>query len=152
MLKKGQRVTDFRLVTSTGAAFGMDELSRYRATALFFYPRDFTTICTAQACHFRDRYREIQELGGRAFGVSTDGDDRHAQFRERHALPFELVQDESKTLGRLFGVLRMAGWFGHKRATFVLAPDATLLDVIHNEMNATIHADRFIDVLRSLKA
>lgn len=150
MLKKGDKISELNFIDSKGKSYRLEDFNEKKAIGLFFYPMDFTRICTAQACHFRDRYKEIQELGGEVFGVSMDGSSEHEAFIGAYHLPYPLIHDEKKVLGKQFGTLRLGGILRNKRATFILSPKGEILEVIHNEFNADIHAERFIEILRSL--
>lgn len=150
MLKKNDRVTELEFQDSEGINYRLEKFHGRKAIALFFYPMDFTRICTVQVCHFRERYDEICKLGGELFGVSLDDDATHNSFISKHQLPFPLIFDNRKKLGKQFGVLRLGGILRNKRATFVLSPAGIILDVIHNEFNAEVHADRFIEILESM--
>lgn len=151
MLKTGDDVSSVQFEDSDGRRYSWNELRHYKAIAIFFYPKDFTSVCTAEVCHFRDRYDEIVQLGGASFGVSLDGGDKHHEFEKAYRLPFKLVYDRDKILGKLFGTLRLGGLLKHKRATFIIGGEGKILDVIHNEFNADIHADRFIEILKTLQ-
>ncbi|MBL7995681.1 peroxiredoxin [bacterium] len=150
MLRKNDRIGELEFQDSEGINYRLEQFRNLKAVALFFYPMDFTRICTAQACHFRERYEEIQKLGGELFGVSLDDNATHNSFISKHQLPFPLIFDNKKQLGKEFGVLRLGGILRNKRATFIISPEGIIVDVIHNELNAEIHADRFIDVLKSM--
>lgn len=150
MLKTGDDVSSLQFEDSDGKRYVWNELRNYKAIAIFFYPKDFTSVCTAEVCHFRDRYEEIVQLGGAAFGVSLDGDGKHLEFEKTYRLPFKLIYDRGRVLGKIFGTLRLGGWLKHKRATFIIGSDGKILDVIHNELNADIHADRFIEILKTV--
>jgi len=149
MLRVGTKVDWLKLNNGHGNVFDITNLSSYKAIALFFYPKDFTPVCTAQACTFRDHYGEIQRLGGVAFGISLDAGQKHDAFRRHYELPFELISDDEGHLGRCFGVRRLGGLLWHKRVTFVLDSSLQITDVIHDEKNAALHAERFIEILKS---
>lgn len=151
MLKIGDTVPELELTDSEGKIHTLDNLKGHTAVGLYFYPIDFTSVCTAQACHFRDHYAEIRSLGGELLGVSKDGDASHNKFIKRHRLPFPLIVDHGKKLAKRFGVLAWHRLF-YQRVTFIIRPtDRMILDVIHAEKDANIHGDRLIERLRSMK-
>jgi peroxiredoxin Q/BCP len=150
MVKKGDNITELNFTDSKCRTYRLEDFSDKKAIALTFYPMDFTRICTAQVCHARDRYSEIRELGGEIFGVSMDSDEEHEAFIRRFELPFPLISDKNNALGKLFGTMRLGGILRNKRSTFILSPKGEILEAIHNELNADIHADRFIDILRTM--
>lgn len=92
---------------------------------LFFYPKDNTPGCTAEACSLRDGYSAIKKLGYELYGVSVDSVKSHLKFIENHQLPFPLISDEDKKLVEAFGVWGMKKFMGREymgtsRATFVI--------------------------------
>lgn len=93
MLEIGVQAPEFTLPDQNGK---LHSLSDYRGkkVILYFYPRDMTGGCTAQACNFRDRYPQIQEKGAVVLGVSKDSVASHKQFEEKYGLPFPLLADE----------------------------------------------------------
>ena len=93
MLEIGVQAPEFTLPDQNGK---LHSLSDYRGkkVILYFYPKDMTGGCTAQACNFRDRYPQIQEKGAVVLGVSKDSVESHKQFEEKHGLPFPLLADE----------------------------------------------------------
>lgn len=150
MLKIGDSIKKLEFQDSEGRRYRLQDFQDRKAVALFFYPMDFTRICTVQVCHFRERYKEIRDLGGEIFGISLDDDTEHNEFIRKHQLPFPLIHDQNKKLGKEFGTLRLGGVLRNKRATFIISNKGEILEVIHNEFNAEIHADRFIEILRTI--
>lgn len=150
MFKKGDRITELNFKDSNGKSYCLNDFGDRKAVALFFYPMDFTRICTLQVCHVRDRHKEILDLGGAIFGISLDDDAEHNAFINKYHLSFPLIHDVDKKLGKQFGTLRLGGILRNQRATFVISPSGEILEVIHNELNAEIHADRFIEILKTI--
>ncbi len=150
MLKTGDMISDLEFDDSIGREYNLKDFSTHKAFALYFYPKDFTRICTSQACHFRDRHKEIRALGGSVFGISLDPDEKHNAFSEKYDLPFSLIHDGDKSLSGKFGVQRLGGLLSNKRVTFIISPEGKILEVVHNEFDADVHADRFIEVLKTL--
>lgn len=152
MLKIGDSIKGrLSFVDEEGRRFDDAMLSKYRAYGIYFYPMDFTRICTEQACSFRDVYGEITELGGMIFGVSLDTDEKHRAFRDRYAIPFPLVYDRDKSLSRLFGTLRWGGLFRNKRVTFMVDAEGVIRDRVHDESSAAIHTETLIRYLKNLR-
>ncbi len=92
---------------------------------IYFYPKDNTPGCTAQACSLRDDYSELQKKGYEILGVSTDSEKSHQKFIAKHTLPFDLIVDENKKLSELFGTWgekKMYGrtYMGMYRTTFII--------------------------------
>ena len=95
---------------------------------LYFYPKDDTSGCTAEACSLRDNYAALRQAGYEVVGVSADSGTSHQKFIEKHALPFPLIADTEKTLSEAFGTWGEKSMYGRKymgmfRTTFLIGPD-----------------------------
>ncbi len=101
----GDIAPDFELPSDTGKTV---KLSEYRGqrVILYFYPKDFTSGCTTQACGFRDNFDRIQEKNAVVLGVSPDSVESHAKFREAYHLPFPLLADRDHRVAEMYGVWR----------------------------------------------
>ncbi len=131
-LKKGDRAPEFEALNDQNETVSLKEL-RGQKVILYFYPKDDTPGCTTQACLFRDRHAEIQEVGGVVFGVSPDGVESHQKFKETYQLPFALLADPEHELAKKFGVWGEKSRYGKKshgiiRSHFVIDESGTILD------------------------
>ena len=102
-----------------------------RKLVLYFYPKDNTSGCTAEACSLRDRFSELQASGYEVVGVSRDSADSHRKFKEKHALPFPLIADVDRTLMEAMGAWGEKNMYGKKtmgtiRTTFVINGDGII--------------------------
>lgn len=109
---------------------------------IYFYPKDSTPGCTAEACNFRDNYDIFLNMGYVVIGVSRDSEASHRRFKEKNDLPFILISDTDGRLCEAFGVWRlkkMAGreYMGIVRTTFVVGADGVVTDVIDNVKTKT---------------
>ena len=98
---------------------------RGRKLVLYFYPKDNTSGCTAEACSLRDSYGELQASGYEVVGVSKDSAESHVKFKEKHELPFPLIADVDKTLMEAMGAWGEKNMYGKKamgtiRTTFII--------------------------------
>ncbi len=139
MLNTRDPAPDFTFVTPQGAT-SLHALLRQGHVVLYFYPADFTPLCTAQACAFRDSYAELAAAGIQVIGVSPQSENSHHQFRDKHALPFPLVPDTNKSIARLYGVTGPFG-LGMRRVTFLIAPNATIADRTVADLRISRHHD-----------
>ncbi len=121
-----------------------------RPLVLFFYPKDDTPGCTAEACAFRDSYADIQSLGAEVWGVSGDSAGSHRRFAERHRLPFPLLVDEGNRLRQAFGVPSVLGLLPG-RVTYVIAGDGVIRLVFNNLLDGAAHRREALRVLRELQ-
>jgi len=150
VINEGDQAPDFTLQSDAGTDVTLSSL-RGRPVVLYFYPRDDTPGCTAQACGIRDAYGEFQRAGAVVLGVSPDDESSHVKFREKYELPFTLLADTDHSVSEQYGVWgekKFAGkrYMGVKRSTFVIDADGTVKTVMHDVKPAT-HAD---DVLAAL--
>jgi peroxiredoxin Q/BCP len=150
VLSEGDQAPDFELESDTGEKVKLSDL-RGKPVVLYFYPKDDTPGCTAQACGIRDAYGEFERAGAVVLGVSPDSVSRHVKFKDKYGLPFALLADPDHDVAERYGVWgekRYMGraYMGVNRSTFVIGADGTLVKVMHDVKPAT-HAD---DVLAAL--
>lgn len=129
-LAPGDRAPAFSLPGDDGAEVSLDAL-RGKRVVLYFYPKDDTSGCTAEACGIRDAWTEIAETGALVFGVSPDGARSHQRFREKYRLPFPLLTDEDHAVAAAYGAWGKKSMYGRTyegilRSTFIIEPDGTL--------------------------
>ena len=105
MLDIGTKAPEFSLPDQNGTVHNLSDYKGQKVI-LYFYPKDMTGGCTAQACNFRDRYPQIQEKGAVVLGVSKDSVESHKKFEEKHGLPFPLLADESLEVITAYDVLK----------------------------------------------
>jgi peroxiredoxin Q/BCP len=150
MLEEGQPAPTFTLPSDNGDEVSLGSL-RGKPIVLYFYPKDNTPGCTAQACGIRDAWGEFERSGAVVLGVSPDSPKKHAKFRERYGLPFTLLADEDHAVSEAYGVWvekSFAGkkYMGVERSTFVIGPDGTLTRVMRRVKPDT-HADEVLAAL-----
>jgi peroxiredoxin Q/BCP len=138
MLRQGDSAPDFALPDQSGTTITLDALIAEGPLVLFFYPADFTPVCTREACLFRDGYAELAAAGIEVAGVSPNDVDSHARFEARHALPYRLLADPEKSAARDFGVIGPLG-IGIRRATFLIATDRRILDAVRADLRLGPH-------------
>jgi peroxiredoxin Q/BCP len=117
-VKVGDRAPEFTLPDRSGRAVSLRDF-RGSTVVLYFYPRDHTSICTAQACDFRDRYEMFRVANAVIVGVSSDSVATHQKFADQHGLPFHLLADENGRVRARYGVQRVMGVLPG-RVTFVI--------------------------------
>lgn len=121
MLKVGTRAPEFTLPDQDEREISLSTLFNRGPLILYFYPADFTTGCTRQACSIRDLHAQILRAGLSVAGVSPQRSARHLAFRERYQLPFTLLSDPEKSVIQMYDVNGPLG-FGVRRATFLIDP------------------------------
>lgn len=138
MIKAGDQAPEFTLEGTNGEAVTLSDCLRGGPVVLYFYPHDFTPVCTAQACMVRDWHAEVRAAGYQVLGVSTQGARSHEKFVERHALPFTLLSDPDKRVARAYGV---AGPFAllPRRATFVIDQNSCVRERVVSDFRVAPH-------------
>jgi thioredoxin-dependent peroxiredoxin len=124
VVEEGQEAPDFELISDSGERVRLSEL-RGKPVVLYFYPRDDTPGCTAQACGIRDSYDDFDQRGAVVLGVSPDQETSHVRFKQKYGLPFTLLADPEHEVAEQFGVWgekKYMGktYWGVERSTFVI--------------------------------
>jgi len=117
---------------------------------LYFYPKDHTPGCTAEARAFRDRYETFAAAGAEIVGVSSDSIESHQRFAGKLRLPFPLLSDAGGAVRKLFGVEKTLGLIPG-RATFVIDGDGVVRHVFASQLEATKHVDEALSALEAMQ-
>jgi peroxiredoxin Q/BCP len=152
MLQLGDTAPDFTLKTTTGEAFRLADQRGKRAIVLYFYPKDDTPGCTAEACSFRDQYQDFQGLGAEVVGVSSDSEASHQKFTQKHRLPFPLLADTSGQVRKLYEVPRALLGILPGRVTFVIDKEGVVRYIFNSMNRAADHVAHARQVLIDLQA
>ena len=150
MLQIGDQAPDFTLNTTSGEAFRLSELRGQRNVVLYFYPKDDTPGCTAEACSFRDQYQDFQDLGAEVVGVSSDSEASHQKFTQKHRLPFPLLADAGGQVRKRYEVPRALLGLLPGRVTFVIDKQGIIQYVFNSMSRATDHVSTTKEVLAKL--
>lgn len=147
MLKVGDEAPFFRGKDQHGHDVALDALLANGPVVLYFYPRDFTPVCTKEACLFRDAHADLAAKGAQVVGVSTDTDETHRAFAEKHALEFPLLSDPNRKLAKDYKAAFPFG-LGTQRVTYVIGTDRAIRGAFHHELSAQKHVDDVMALLR----
>ena len=145
-VRVGDTAPDFTLPDQTGRPVSLRSL-RGRTVVLYFYPRDHTMLCTAQACDFRDSYEMFAQAGAEVVGISGDPPASHEGFARQHALPFLLLSDTDGMVRERYGVPRLLGILPG-RVTYVIDPRGRIESVIRHEVRVYRHLDDVLSYLQ----
>jgi peroxiredoxin Q/BCP len=148
-LRVGDRAPDFTLPSGTGPEVRLSDVLKQRAVVLYFYPKDETPGCTAEACAFRDSYEVFKDAGAEVIGVSGDSAESHQSFAAHHRLPFLLLADVGDGVGKRYGTRKLLGLLGG-RVTFVIDRQGIVRHVFDSQVQATRHVDEALETIRKL--
>lgn len=146
-LKVGDFVPSFELLDQHGNCFKSETVLGKKPVVIYFYPRDETPGCIAEACSFRDHYEEFVELGAEVIGVSSDGVKNHQKFAKRHRLPFILLSDKKQKVQRLFKLPKLLFGLYTKRITFVVDKEGKI-SYVHNSLRPDSHIKKALQKLQ----
>jgi peroxiredoxin Q/BCP len=145
----GDKAPDFTLVSASGKQVSLSDFLGQKSVVLYFYPKDNTAGCTAEACSFRDSYEVFKEAGAEVIGVSSDSVESHQGFAQQHRLPFILLSDEGGALRKRYGVPKMLGLFPG-RVTYVIDKEGIVQHIFSSSVPGP-HIDEALKVLKTLK-
>lgn len=136
MLKIGDKMPSFEVIDQDGQTVKSEDfIGKGRKTIIYFYPKDNTSGCTAEACSFRDNYAELTAAGYNVVGVSKDSAKSHTGFRAKYELPFRLLADTTTKMLRDFGAWGEKKMYGKTtegtlRTTYVIDENGVIIDAI----------------------
>ena len=146
----GDAAPDFSLPSQKGGVVNLRDLLGTCEVVLYFYPKDNTPGCTAEAKAFRDSYEVFREMGAEVVGVSSDSVDSHIDFASRCDLPFTLLSDPGGKVRKLYGVPPTLGLLPG-RVTYVIDANGVVRHIFNSQFNATKHVEEAIRVLKSIR-
>jgi peroxiredoxin Q/BCP len=146
-VRVGDAAPDFDLPSASGQRVRLSDYRGKSAVVLYFYPKDDTPGCTAQACSFRDQYETFRDAGAVVIGVSGDTLESHQKFAARHKLPFELVSDADGSLRAQYGVPKTL-WVVPGRVTFLIDKEGIIRHHFSSLFQATKHVAEALRVLK----
>lgn len=147
MIKVGDKMPEFEVVDQDGKTVKSQDLLG-KKTIIYFYPKDNTSGCTAEACNLRDNYEAMVAKGYNVIGVSKDSAASHKKFIEKYQLPFTLLADTSTEMIQAFGAWGEKSLYGRKymgtlRETFIFDETGTLVEII-DKVDTKNHAAQIL--------
>jgi thioredoxin-dependent peroxiredoxin len=146
----GDPAPDFTLPATTGESVSLADFRGRAEVVLFFYAKDNSPACSAEACSFRDSYETFRDAGAEVIGVSADSPESHSRFAERLRLPFLLLSDAGGSVRSRYGVSRTFGLIPG-RVTFLIDQQGIVRHVFSSQFQPIKHASETLGVLRKLR-
>ena len=146
----GDRAPDFTLSDQSGKEVHFNELLGMKSIVLYFYPKDETPGCTAEACAFRDNYEVFKDEGAEVVGISSDSTAAHQQFATKHSLPFILLSDTNGSIRKRYGVSSTFG-FMPGRVTYVIDKQGIVRHIFSAQFTPEKHITEALRTLQNLE-
>jgi len=147
--KVGDIAPDFTLPDQTGSMVSLKDFVGSKIIVLYFYPRDFSRGCTAEACTFRDSYDVFVEAGAQVIGISSQSVDSHNRFAILNKLPFILLSDEGGKVRELYGVPSSFGLLPG-RVTYIIDKKGIIRHVFSSQLNPTKHVEEALRIVKEI--
>jgi peroxiredoxin Q/BCP len=149
-LKEGGKAPNFTANDQNGKSVSLSDFMG-KTVILYFYPKDDTPGCTAEACDFRDNYQSLIAKGFEVIGISTDDEKSHKKFESKFNLPFPLIADKEKEIVEAYGVWVEKNMYGKKymgtaRTTFIINTDGIIQKII-DKVDTKASSQQVLDVL-----
>lgn len=148
-MKIGDQAPDFTLSNQHGNKVNLYNLLAETPVVLFFYPKDNSPGCTAEACAFRDSYDVFKASGAEVIGISTDNVDSHFGFSQKHRLPYILLSDPIGRVRKLYGVPKTLGLMPG-RVTYVVDKDRIVRQIFNSQFNVNKHINEAMRIVKEL--
>jgi peroxiredoxin Q/BCP len=144
----GDLTPDFTLLNQSGTPVRLGDFLGKKHIVLYFYPKDNTALCTAEACAFRDSYEVFKGVGAEVIGVSSDSVESHQQFAAAHRLPFILLSDADSIIRKRYGVPTAFGLPG--RVTYIIDRQGIVRHIFFSQFTSERHVAVALQALQSI--
>lgn len=151
-MKNGDLIPDLTLLDENDQRVDLKAISKETSLVIYFYPKDETPGCTAEACSFRDHFNEFTQYNVKVFGISRDSSASHRSFIKRHRLNFSLLTDSQGKAEGLFGVKRTLLGLLPGRVTYVFAKGGKLIHTIESAINMHKHVTDSLQAIKNYPA
>ncbi|UCC99699.1 MAG: peroxiredoxin [Phycisphaerales bacterium] len=148
-IRVGDFAPDFILTAHTGQQVSLAEFRGRKVVVLYFYPKDGSTVCTKEACSFRDAYEDFVQAGAVVIGVSSDSLESHLTFARGHRLPFVLLADTDGSLRKAYKVPSTLGIIPG-RVTYVIDKEGVVRHIFSSQISADRHVTEALGMVRRL--
>ena len=150
-VREGEKAPDFSLQSQDGRTVSLHDFLGKKNVVVYFYPKDFTIGCTAEAKKFSENYDELLGLKAEVVGISSDSEESHGSFASYCEVKFPLLSDRGGKVREMYGVRASLGLVPG-RVTFVIDKEGVVRKVFSSQINATKHVAEAIDALKTMPA
>ena len=150
-IEVGDKAPVFKLYSQEGNETDIGEILGNRPLVLFFYPKNNTTVCTKEACEFRNSYKELAKINGaEVIGISSDSTESHKNFASEHNLPYTLLSDPDGAVRKLYGVPKTLGLLPG-RVTYVIDRSGIVRSIFSSQLDYRGHVEEALTTLRAIE-
>lgn len=150
-IKVGSTIPAFILPDQNGNMFNIDSVLGQKNLVIYFYPKDDSPGCTAQACSFRDQFEVFSEADAVIIGISSQSVKSHKAFAEKHGLTFTLLSDEGNKIRKQFGVPTNLFGLLPGRVTYVADKSGKVIYTFNSQLKAEKHVEEALRILQEMK-
>jgi len=144
----GDLAPGYKLLNQSGEPVSPGDFLGKKHIVLYFYPKDNTSLCTEEACAFRDSYEVFKDAGAEIIGVSSDSVESHRQFAKEHQLPFILLSDVDGVIRKRYGVPTALGLPG--RVTYIIDRQGIVRRIFFSQFTSKRHVEEAIEKLQKI--
>lgn len=148
-IEVGDTIPDIVLKDQTGKLFDLKKQTKGKNIVLYFYPKDDTKGCTAEACSFRDQYEDFTDANAVVVGISGQSSDSHKDFAGKYNLPFTLLSDEGNKVRKEFGVPSNLFGLIPGRVTYVINKEYKVEYIFNSQTKINDHIENSLKILKS---
>ena len=150
-VKVGSTIPSFSLYDQDSTLFAIDSVRGTQNLVIYFYPKDDSPGCTAEACSFRDQYEAFRDADAMVIGISEQSVASHKAFAEKHHLNFTLLSDEGNKVRKLFGVPSSLFGLISGRVTYVVDKTGTVIYTFNSQFRAKTHVEKALEILQGME-
>lgn len=144
------KIPEFTLPDSHGKLVSVPADFPGKYLVIFFYPKDHSPGCTAQACAFRDAYEDFVDMGATVIGISSDTVDSHVKFVVNNRLPYTILSDTDKTVRNSFGVPSDLLGILPGRVTYIVDLNGVVRHIFKSQLNTSKHIEKSLEIIKSI--
>ena len=146
-VKSGSKIPNFSLNNQDNELIHISDYIGKKSLVIYFYPKDDTPGCTAEACSFRDEYEDFKLLNAEVIGISADSPESHKNFATKHNLSFMLLSDNKNKLRKLFGVPTNLLGLLPARVTYIVDKNGVVIHIFNSQLNVKKHVSEAKKIL-----